>query len=66
MIYIIGFIGFISGFVLGQMILLALLKDRSRQDLLNDRTIRWKYGILNWMIAGLGAYSFVVLYRLYF
>ncbi len=66
MIYVMGLIGFAGGFMFGQMVLYFLLRHRSTQDLLQDRALRLKYGIINWLCAGLGAYSFIELYRLYY
>ncbi len=66
MVYVVGTIGFIGGFLAGQVLLAALLKNRTSEELLNDKSLRWKYGIINWAIAALGAYSFVFLYNYYF
>lgn len=66
MVYLVGVIGFIGGFIIGQFLLLYLLRRRSKEDLLNDRFLRWKYGSLNWMLAGVGAYSFVIMYKAWF
>ena len=66
MIYVIGILGFVAGFALGQMILMRLLKNISRDELLNNPTIRWKYGTLCWIVAVMGAYSAVMLYKIYF
>jgi len=66
MIYVVGFFGFIGGFALGMMVLMFLLKNVSKEDLLNDPYIKWKYGILNWAIAGLGVYSAISMYERYF
>lgn len=66
MVYVAGIIGFIGGFLAGQMLLYFMLRHKSREELLNDKSLKWKYGFLNWLVAGLGAYSFVMLYRLYF
>lgn len=59
MIYVFGTLGFIGGFILGQMVLALLLRGKSREDLLNDKSLRWKYGLLNWLIALLAAASAV-------
>ena len=36
MIYIVGVIGFLSGFALGQFILAGMLKDKSNEELQKD------------------------------
>lgn len=65
MVYVVGIIGFVGGFLAGQLLLLRLLKDRPTDEILNNKTLKWTYGILNWIIAGVGAYSFVFLYGQY-
>lgn len=51
MLYVVGTIGFFGGFLLGQMILAILLRDKTREQLLSDKSLRWKYGVLNWITA---------------
>lgn len=66
MIYLVGFIGFVAGFVLALRILAYLLKDRPAEDLLQDRSLRFTYGVLAWGIAGLTAFCAVLVYQTYF
>lgn len=66
MVYVAGVLGFICGFLAGQWLLLKLLKERSKQDLLNDKSLGWTYGVLNWVVAGIGSYLFVFVYTYYF
>lgn len=66
MVYLVGIVGLIGGFMAGQMLLYFMLRHKSREDLLNDRLLKWKYGTLNWLVAALGAYSFVSIYQRYF
>lgn len=65
MVYGIGILGFIAGFIAGQMLLYFMLRHKSREELLNDPYIKWKYGLLNWGVAALGAYAFVKVYQEY-
>ncbi len=51
MVWVFGIVGFISGFLLGQVFLMKWLKNKSREELLNDRSLKWKYGLFNWGIA---------------
>lgn len=66
MVYLVGTLGFISGFMLGQLILLRLLRGYSNDELMSDKSLRWKYGLLNWLVALLSAASAVWLYDRYF
>ena len=61
MIYFVGTVGFIGGFILGQMILAFLQRGKTREQLLSDKSLRWKYGLLNWLVALLTAASSVYL-----
>ena len=63
MIYIVGIIGFILGFIAGIVLLTFLLQNVSKDDMLNDPYIKWKYGLLNWLIAILGSYISVSIYE---
>lgn len=66
MVWFAGFIGLLSGFAAGQIILLRLLKDKTRHELLNDRDLRMRYGLFNWLIAIGTCLCAVALYRYYF
>lgn len=65
MVYGIGILGFIAGFIAGQMLLYFMLRHKTREELLNDPYIKWKYGLLNWGMAALGSYAFISLYKEY-
>lgn len=66
MVYGVGIIGFIVGFFTGQWMLLYMLKGRSNEEILNNKALKWQYGLMNWAMAALGAYIFSGLYRFYF
>lgn len=66
MIYFIGTIGFICGFFLGQAILLKILRNVDNDELLDNKSLQWKYGMLNWLVAVLTSASAVWLYNQYF
>ena len=66
MIYAFGLGGLVCGFALGQMVIFFLLRHRSREDLMNDRSIKFTYGTLNWLFALLGAYAAVIMYNQYY
>lgn len=65
MFYLVGTLGFIAGFLLGQLVLARLLRGRSRDELLHDKGLQRKYGLLNWAIALATAGSAVWLYQNY-
>ncbi len=65
MVYVLGLIGFIVGFGAGQMLLHFLLRHKTKEELLNDDSLKWKYGLVNWGMAALGAYAFVQTYKEY-
>ncbi len=66
MVYIIGVFGFILGFFLGQMLLFFLLRNVPSEKLLNDPFIKWKYGLLNWAVAGFTCWAMMEMYGRYF
>ncbi|MCB1651534.1 MAG: hypothetical protein KDI46_05715 [Alphaproteobacteria bacterium] len=66
MVYVAGVFGFIGGFILGQMMLYFLLRHKSREELLNDRFLKWTYGLGNWVVAGFSSYGMVLMYQYYF
>jgi hypothetical protein len=66
MVWLAGIIGLLAGFAAGQVILMRLLKDKSRHELLNDKDLRWKYGLFNWLIAAGTCLIAIGLYRYYF
>jgi hypothetical protein len=66
MITVVGIVGFVCGFAFGQMLLLFLLRHKTKAELLNDKNLRRVYGLLNWGIAVLGCYSAIEMYKFYF
>lgn len=66
MIYVMGILGFVGGFILGQMVLYFLLRHKSNEELLNDKMLKLKYGLVGWGCAAFGAYSFMEMYKVYF
>lgn len=63
MVYVAGIFGFLAGFLAGQYFLLRLLKNYSNDEILNDPSIKWKFGTLNWIIAIAGGYLAVTFYN---
>lgn len=48
--YVFAIVGFIGGFFAGQSILSKLLKNKSKEELLQDKALR-KYGYITWALA---------------
>ncbi len=65
MVYVFGTIGFLAGFCLGILILNGLLKNRSKKDLLEDRGLKWTYGLFVWLVAAVTAYAAVQSYHIH-
>lgn len=65
MVYVIGTIGFFSGFAAGLLLLHFMLRHKTNDEILSDPYIKWKYGIINWGLAVFGAYAFVQAYKEY-
>lgn len=65
MVYIAGGVGLVGGFIAGQMLLMVLLRHKSNREIVRDKAIHWSYGLLNWIVAGLGAWAGVSLYVRY-
>lgn len=66
MSWVVGILGFIGGFVLGQYILMRMLKDRSREELIRDKSLHWRYGLLNWAVAAAASYAALSVFKMYF
>jgi hypothetical protein len=66
MVWVVGILGLIAGFIAGQLYLLKALKDKSKHELLHDRNLHWSYGLLNWAIAVVTCVCSVLLYRQFF
>lgn len=60
--YIVGLIGLVAGFVLGQIVLMVMLRDLPNEALLDNPKRHWKYAMLNWAFAIAGMASAIYLY----
>lgn len=65
MVYLIGIIGLIAGFLAGLLLLNFFLRHKTKEELLNDEYLKWKYGIICWLVAAFGSYTAVRLYNEY-
>ncbi len=66
MVYVIGVLGFIGGFFVGQMALYFLLRHKTKEELLAQEHLKWTYGIFNWAVAIFGSYLLIKMYEQYF
>ena len=66
MIYVMGVFGFIGGFALALKLVGYLLRDRSREELLEDKGLRVTYGLLTWGIAAFTSYCAILMFKFYF
>ena len=65
MVYLVGMIGFILGFALGQVVLMHLLRSRTNTEILTDKSIRLKYGLISWGITFLCCYLSIRAYQFF-
>ena len=66
MVYLAGFLGLLCGFMVGQAVLLWLLRGKSREsilEMLKNRELKFKYGLTNWFFALIGLVSFVLAFK---
>ena len=66
MVYLFGIGGFIFGFILGVGMIGAFLRGKSNKELLEEKSLRWTYGVGVWVIAVIGAFAAVQIYTIYF
>lgn len=66
MIYIFGFVGFCFGFYAGLMIIKARLRDKSKEELVTDKTLHKKYGWIVWVTALFGCWLGTQVYPIFF
>ncbi len=49
--WLFGISGLVVGFIIGMMLNSYLLRDVPKEKFTNDRSIRLRYGLLNWGVA---------------
>ncbi len=49
-----GFLGLLTGFIIGMALNSYMLKGVTREQMLRDKNLRLRYGLLNWLVAFLG------------
>lgn len=63
MVYLFGFLGFVLGFAAGLFVINLFLRTYKAAELIENRSLRWTYGVAVWIIAALGATAGVWLYN---
>lgn len=66
MVYIFGLFGLVMGFGVGLGVINVLLRHYSVKQIKENPSMRWKYGVLVWIFAGLGSWSGIWIYNNYF
>ena len=54
MIFIYGFFGFLIGFGLGLGTANVLLRNKPKEELKNNKSLIWTYGLGVWIMGGIG------------
>ena len=65
MLFFSGLIGFLGGFAIGLYILRILLRGKKPEELVEDKSLWWKYGPIVWLCAFIGSYACLVAYQNY-
>lgn len=63
MVYIFGFFGFVMGFGVGLGIINVLLRNRTKEDIQEDKSLRWTYGVAVWVFAAFGGWAGAWIYQ---
>jgi len=66
MVYLFGIIGFVLGFAIGLGIINVILRHKNIDEIKQNKSYRWKYGLLVWFMGFVGARIAVVLFNAYF
>lgn len=66
MVYLFGICGFAAGFLSGLFVINLFLRGVPNSALVQDKSLRWTYGVAVWVLAGLGAWAGVAAHGRYF
>jgi len=66
MVYLFAVIGFVFGFSVGLGSINVALRYKTKEQIQNDKSLRWKYGVLVWAFAIVGGWVGVQIYNIYF
>ncbi len=64
--WVAGIIGLVGGFVIAVNLLKSILADVSKEELLRNKSLHWKYGTLVWVFAIACSAASVYTYREFF
>lgn len=62
MVYLFGGIGLVLGFIAGLVVINLFLRTYSKSELVQNKSLRWTYGLSVWVFAVLGAWLGVWFY----
>lgn len=63
MVYIFTLFGFLIGFGIGLGTANVLLRNKTKDEILKDQSIRWKYGSLIWIFGFVGAWLGLIIHN---
>ena len=63
MVWVVGSIGFVLGFLMGQVIMISALKDKSDEELKFNKSLQRKWGLFNWALAIIWAWGAVYIFN---
>jgi len=66
MVYIFGIFGFVLGFAIGLGAINVLLRHYSTKQIQENRSFKWKYGLIVWLLAFFGGWAGVWIYYNHF
>ena len=64
MAWVIGISGFLGGFAIGIALVRYWLKDIAREELINDKTLHWRYGTFVWFLGVIFAVLCITAYKI--
>ncbi len=66
MVYLFTVIGFVFGFSVGLGSINVALRYKTKEEIKNDKSLRWKYGVMVWVFALIGGFFGHSIYNNYF